>query len=73
MNAKQLAGKIEWEGGLVDALEYGLGEDSLDAEGTPPELKKAWDALVRGWDTFGELLRNVLELLPQADDEETEE
>lgn len=33
--------KIEYEGGVIDALEYGVKEDDFDN----PELKSAWKEL----------------------------
>lgn len=41
MTIEELAAKIEWEGGIVDAVEYGIHADDLPAE-TPLAIREAW-------------------------------
>jgi hypothetical protein len=41
MTAKDLADKVHWEGGIVSALEYGIGSDEID----DPELAAIWRRL----------------------------
>ena len=43
---KEFAQKIDWEGGVIDALEYGL--KSTDVE--PGDLRDAWKTLQYWWD-----------------------
>ena len=57
MTKERLADKIEWEGGVLEAVEYGIKVSDLP-DGVPEEIADAWgrlemaaeDAqLVRGW------------------------
>lgn len=60
---KQFAAKIEWEGGVVSALEYGLAaEDLADTEDAAP-LKAAWANLEQIWDNFSPAMDKVDVLL----------
>ena len=45
MNRADFLAKIEWEGGVYDALVYGLKPDDLD-EGEDDGLRQEWGALV---------------------------
>ncbi len=38
MTAQDLAHKVDWEGGVVSALEYGIRSDEID----DPELATLW-------------------------------
>ncbi len=41
MDKADFVSKIEWEGGIYDALEYGLKHTDLD-EGEDDSLRSAW-------------------------------
>ena len=61
-----LAGKIEWEGGLMEALDYGITTGHMP-EGDE-ELTAAWTALETAFRAIGPLARAVEDLLPDPDD-----
>lgn len=45
MTPEDFLGKVEWEGGIDEALDYGLRASDLD--GSDPELSEAWATLER--------------------------
>lgn len=47
MNIEELAAKVEWEGGVMEAIQYGIKTTDFDADITErfPELVDAWDNL----------------------------
>lgn len=66
MTPAEFAGKVEWEGGVLDALDYGLRADDLDDSN--PELKAAWRDLARRWaEDFEPGLRNVERMLDELE------
>jgi hypothetical protein len=48
MTEDEFLAKVEWEGGVVDALEYGLRADMLKDRSS--ELFKLWRKLDSKWD-----------------------
>ena len=58
-----LAGKIEWEGGLTEALDYGIKVTDMP-EGDE-ELIAAWAALDEAWAALREHAIVVENLLPE--------
>jgi hypothetical protein len=61
-----LAGKIEWEGGLMDALDYGITTEMMP-EGDA-ELTGAWSKLEASFKATAKLADVVQGLLPDPDD-----
>ena len=61
-----LAGKIEWEGGLMEELDYGIKADQMP-EGDEA-LTAAWTALDAAFAAIRPLARAVEDLLPDPDD-----
>jgi hypothetical protein len=53
LTAEELAQKIDWEGGTVEALIYGVRETDIEDE----DLAHAWEFLRRQWDRFEVELR----------------
>ena len=53
MTAEELAQAIDWEGGTVEALIYGVRETDIEDE----DLAHAWEFLRRQWDRFEVELR----------------
>lgn len=51
MSAEDILSKIEWEGGLAAALDYGLkaGDLSDEARRDHPDFAAAWDAVCAAW------------------------
>lgn len=46
MTAKRFAAKVEWEGGILDALDYGLKHTDLDPDDADSaDLRAAWKEL----------------------------
>lgn len=43
----EVAEKVGWEGGIIDAVEYGLTVDDMPEGDT--ELREAWNALLTAW------------------------
>lgn len=72
MTPLELAQKIDWEGGIVDALQY-YGLDEMALDDSDPELKSRWDELVREYRKFEPLVDAVYELLPQPWDAKLED
>lgn len=57
------ANKVEWEGGLAEALEYGItAADMPDAE-----LKTAWRAMENAYKKFTKAADAVQDLLPDPE------
>ena len=54
MNIEEFIGKIEWEGGIAQAMEYGLGLDDLDSEDIDanPDFVDAWRECARSYMNF---------------------
>lgn len=67
MTPVELADKIEWEGGVLAALVYGLGPDDLDD--SDPDLKAAWVALWKARDDIPGLVEAVESQLPDTEDD----
>lgn len=67
MNQQDFAAKIEWEGGIIDALDYGLKADDLGDQTSA--LALAWRELETAWQQVKPLIEKVEALLPDEDDE----
>ena len=76
MKLEDFASKVEYEGGVIAALEYGLKSDDLDADGDPEaqKLKDGWETLDAAWeviarleDEAGEIIDAVLDRLDDED------
>lgn len=48
MTAEDLQQKIDWEGGTIDALIYGVEASDIEDE----DLAHAWEFLQRQWERF---------------------
>jgi len=70
MTPMDLADKVEWEGGVLAAIVYGIGPDDLDDSN--PDLKSAWIALCKAHKEFAPLVEAVEEQLPELEDFENE-
>lgn len=70
MTPIELAGKVEWEGGVLQAIDYGLVADDLDDSN--PDLKSAWVNLCNAYKNFHGLLEDVESQLPDLEDFENE-
>ena len=57
----EFASKVEWEGGVIDALEYGLRETEMD--GSDPAFQTAWAALREQWDVIRPYIDKVEQIL----------
>ena len=62
---EELAGKIMWEGGIAQSLEYGIKASDMP-EGDS-ELEQAWLVMQHAWDLFESRSQEVMELLPELD------
>ena len=67
-----LAGKIEWEGGILEALDYGI--KTADMPESDTELTEAWAKLEASFRQTAALAEAVENLLPEpgTDDEDGE-
>jgi len=64
MSEPEFAAKIEWEGGILAALEYGLRQDDLDNPSSP--LGERWgEALHIFRDKLQPAIAEIEELLPE--------
>jgi hypothetical protein len=61
---EEVRGKVEWEGGLTAALDYGL--DTGDMPEGDTELREAWDKLATAYKALAPLSRAVDDLLYPA-------
>lgn len=71
MSAERFAAKVEWEGGITDALDYGLKADDLPEHSDDPltaDLRAAWKALRSKWDALQDEIREVEEILEQIEE-----
>jgi hypothetical protein len=66
-----LAGKIEWEGGLMESLDYGITTEMMP-EGDA-ELTEAWSKLEAAYRETAKLADVVEKLLPDPDDRDWDE
>lgn len=62
---KEVADKVNWEGGIVPTLEWGL----LHTDISDPTLAALWEELEK----IGPILRQIEEILSNAEDEENNE
>jgi len=65
-NRAALAGKIEWEGGLMEALDYGIKTEDMPEGDT--ELIEAWSKLEAAYRAVEPLAEAVDKLLPEPGD-----
>ncbi len=78
MTAHRVARKVDWEGGVIDALVYGLHATHLDPDDeTSKPLREAWAALEAAYREHYEPLERkvaaILEDLEETDDEDDDE
>lgn len=65
MNERDFANKVEWEGGILGALDYGLRSNDLDVNGP---LKQAWERLEDAYRIYVQpALHEVEALLEEID------
>lgn len=55
MDEAEFVAKIEWEGGIIDALDYGLKPDDCE----PGPMRDAWAALYAKWKDLLPEMRTV--------------
>lgn len=67
-NRADLFGKVEWEGGMEAALEYGLRLKDLPQD--DDELRDAWADMERAWLAYEPLGSKVYEMLEEASEGE---
>jgi len=64
---EDLAAKIEWEGGLMEALDYGITTEMMPEGDT--ELTEAWSKLEASFRETSKLADAMSAMLPDADGE----
>lgn len=52
MSIDDVANKIEWEGGIISALEYGIHADDIEDE----ELANLWEQLEQAYNPVHKLI-----------------
>ena len=62
LTVEDLANKVEWEGGIIAVLEYGVNPNDLDPS-VPDALREAFGELYRAWIDLGPLEREVEDIL----------
>lgn len=67
-NRQEVAGKIDWEGGILESLDYGLTEEDMPEGDT--ELREAWAELMAAFTYVRAARRRVSILLPEPVGEE---
>lgn len=61
MTPEEFAAKVEWEGGVTEALEYGLRENEMDD--SDPAFQTAWAVLREQWDIVRPHIDKVEQIL----------
>lgn len=64
LSAESFADKVDWEGGIFEALRYGLRASDLKDQNS--ELAKQWAELESRWNDLLPLVNNVQMLLDEA-------
>lgn len=59
MDRMRLAQKVEWEGGVLAAMEYGIHAEQID----DGEVRRVWDALERAYRELTPLVDRINSLL----------
>jgi len=62
-NRAEVTNKVDWEGGISGALEYGLTVDDMPPGDT--ELRDAWKRLEAAWKAFDAIETEVYALLDE--------
>lgn len=57
MSPQEFASRVDWEGGVLGALLYGLRSEDLS--NADPALRTAWQSLEVAWDSFQPWLAKV--------------
>lgn len=69
MTVEEFSSKVEWEGGIFGALEYGLHADQLDSEDSAStELRKAWADLESAYNELRPFVGMVESILEKIDE-----
>jgi hypothetical protein len=69
MSDLDFASKVEWEGGIIAALEYGLSEDHLE-DGEESPLFAPWLDLRLKYEELAPLLDAVQDALDSVEEED---
>ncbi len=76
MTLTEFCAKIEYEGGVIEALRYGLlADDLVTAEPRGAELYDIWEALSAAWVSIGRLedeADRIVDAVLTAVDDETD-
>lgn len=67
-NRQEVAGKIDWEGGILSSLDYGLTDEDMPEGDT--ELREAWAELMAAFSYVRSARQRVEMLLPEPGEEE---
>jgi hypothetical protein len=59
MNPAQLRNKIDWEGGVVEAMDYGIRDSDIDDE----DLSELWYEMQVEWDVLSANISDFMDLL----------
>ena len=66
MTAKDFAAKIEWEGGVSDALDYGLKHTALDPnDSESADLRSKWKEIEDAWSEVDALQSELNRIIEQ--------
>lgn len=69
MTEQELIDKIEWEGGILAALDYGLGPEDLD-EDADPQFRSLWLDLCAAWTKLDPVMRRFEHHIAESDYED---
>lgn len=67
MTDADFAARVDLEGGILAALDYGLTEDVLYA-GTESPLHASWQSLRLAYEKFGPLMQAVQDVLDEVEE-----
>lgn len=70
MNMQDFIAKIKWEGGVIDALDYGLSSEDLDVtDETSRKLVVMWYDAEIEWSSLASLIGEIDELIYEYEGE----
>lgn len=72
MSPKDFAAKVEWEGGILEALDCGLSYKDLDPNDPDSfELRRAWSSLEGAFEEMQFGLRDLEEIFEELEDDKS--
>lgn len=68
MSVLDVARKVEWEGGVAEAIEYGIRSESID----DPALSNLWEQAETAYEQYEQFERLIDDILWAVDDPDSQ-